>query len=242
MTDADGGAPGGVPLLDSELLAPMIERWAAAHGRSLSDAAVLTRRAVEGDAEARDAFGEPAVAVLDATGDAHAFLRAAVGAAPGPPARSAERDHVSRPVAARHVGRDVGSRRRRIASRVAQVVMRGVTTVVAAFLVFVAYGTYIDNRWYKIVEIRGVSMEPTIQNGDAIVLTRPPERVEVGMILTLEVEGRVVTHRVVAVHDDGTFVTKGDANTRADDFSGLDVRVVGEYQGRIPHLGAFLSL
>jgi 2-methylisocitrate lyase-like PEP mutase family enzyme len=51
------------------------------------------------------------------------------------------------------------------------------------------------------------------------------------MILTLEVEGRIVTHRVVRVHDDGTFVTKGDANQVADDFSGLDVKIVARGTG-----------
>ncbi len=84
-------------------------------------------------------------------------------------------------------------------------------------------------------------MSPTIAAGDLIVITRPPEKVEVGMVLTMEVDGAVVTHRVVAVEPDGTFTTKGDANTARDDFTGNTVRVVGEYRFHIPWLGNLLT-
>ncbi|HSW43921.1 MAG TPA: signal peptidase I [Patescibacteria group bacterium] len=106
---------------------------------------------------------------------------------------------------------------------------------------FIAYGL-LDNRWYKVVAVAGGSMSPTIEPGDLIVLTRPPEEVRTGMILTLEVDGQVVTHRVVGFRPDGSFVTKGDANTVRDDFRGLYVRVVGEYRFRIPWLGTLLGI
>jgi signal peptidase I len=105
---------------------------------------------------------------------------------------------------------------------------------------FVLYGM-IDNRWYHVVAVEGGSMAPTIQPGDLIVITRPPARIEAGMILTLEVDGAVVTHRVVEVHDDGTYVTQGDANTTRDDFRANRVRVVGEYRFRIPWIGRLLA-
>jgi signal peptidase I len=218
----DGGAP-PVPHRDVEQLAPLIARWAATHGRTLSDGALLTRAALEGDVDARCAFEPASIEVLDRTGDAHAFLLAATAVDAA--------DEVA-----------AGTPARRPLARAGNLLVQGVAVVVAAFLVFIAYGAYVDNRWYKIVEIRGISMEPTIHNGDAIVLTRPPSRIEVGMIVTLEVEGQIVTHRVVEVRDDGTFVTKGDANTHADDFTGLDVRVVGVYRARIPEVGAWLTL
>ena len=105
---------------------------------------------------------------------------------------------------------------------------------------FIAYGL-IDNKWYHVVAVTGGSMSPTIAAGDLIVITRPPERIEVGMVLTMEVDGAVVTHRVVAVAPDGTFTTKGDANTARDDFSENTVRVVGEYRFHIPWLGTLLT-
>ena len=106
--------------------------------------------------------------------------------------------------------------------------------------VFVAYGTVIDNRWYTIVAIEGGSMTPTIQPGDAIVITRPPEQIEVGMILTLQVEGQVVTHRVVEV-DASRFMTQGDANDAPDNWEGLNIDVVGRYWFRLPWLGRFIG-
>lgn len=106
---------------------------------------------------------------------------------------------------------------------------------------FVAYGTVVDNRWYKIVAIEGASMEPALSAGDAIVITRSPERLEPGMIVVLEVEGRLVTHRVVTVRRDGTFATRGDANEYVDDWSGLDVRVAGVVRGHVPLLGRALG-
>jgi signal peptidase I len=110
-----------------------------------------------------------------------------------------------------------------------------------AFAAFIAYGL-IDNRWYHVVVVQGGSMQPTIEPGDLIVITPPPPQIVAGMILTFEVDGYVVTHRVVEVAADGTFVTKGDANDARDDFSGNNVRVVGQYQFRIPRIGGLLSL
>ena len=107
-------------------------------------------------------------------------------------------------------------------------------------VIFLGYGR-LDNRWYHLVTVQGGSMEPTYSIGDVLVLTRPPEQIEVGMVLTMQVEGSVVTHRVVEVGDDGSFVTQGDANDFPDDFSGLDVRVVGEVRGSLPLIGRYLG-
>ena len=118
-----------------------------------------------------------------------------------------------------------------------------VTTVLVIALVgvvFLSYGN-VNNRWYQLVTVQGGSMEPTYSIGDVLVLTRPPDRIEVGMVLTMQVEGSVVTHRVVGVADDGTFVTQGDANDFPDDFGGLDVRVVGQVRGALPWIGKFLG-
>jgi signal peptidase I len=119
----------------------------------------------------------------------------------------------------------------------------GTVALVAALMAtsFVAYGTVVDNRWYKVVAVEGGSMRPTLEVGDAIVITRPPERIEEGMVLVLEVDGQIVTHRVVEVAGDGTFVTQGDASDRADDFPGADVAGVGLHRARVPRLGGLLD-
>ena len=61
------------------------------------------------------------------------------------------------------------------------------------------------------------------------------------MVLVLDVDGRIVTHRVATVDPDGTFVTKGDANRAADDFSSNRVRVVGQYRATLPVVGRLTS-
>lgn len=215
------------PALSPEL-APLLAQWAGRHGLPLATAAALARRAIDGDPEALLAFGTDAALAYATTRDPVEFVRVALAAerpverAGAEPALQAPRPRT-------------GLRR---ALRVAEQVL---FVAVLVFVVFVAYGTFVDNRWYKIVVIEGSSMEPTLSAGDAIVLTRPPDEIEPGMILTLEVDGNVVTHRVVEVRPDGSFVTKGDANEAADDFDGHDVRVVGEYRMRLPRLGRLLA-
>lgn len=129
---------------------------------------------------------------------------------------------------------------RRSAVRIGSHALRAVLIAAIAITLFVAYGL-VNNAWYHVLAVRGGSMEPAISAGDLIVITRPPERIEVGQVLTLQVDGAIVTHRVVEVRDDGTFVTQGDANDVRDDFSANEVRVVGEYRFSIPLLGMLIE-
>ena len=108
-----------------------------------------------------------------------------------------------------------------------------------ALIVFID-GGILGNPWYRMVSITGGSMEPTIARGDLVVVGPVPSTVEPGMILVMTVGGQVVTHRVVTVNDDGTFVTRGDANTVDDDWTGQQVQVDGQYVATIPWLGHIL--
>ena len=121
------------------------------------------------------------------------------------------------------------------------VAVDAVLVAAVVLTVFVAYGL-INNPWYHVLVVEGGSMYPTITAGDLIVIARPPAQIEPGMILTLEVDNSVVTHRVERVNPDGTFVTKGDANAVGDDFSANDVHVVGQVLFRIPALGGLLPV
>lgn len=103
----------------------------------------------------------------------------------------------------------------------------------------IGYGL-IDNRWYRLVAVTGGSMSPTLEVGDAIVITRPPSRLEPGMVVTMEVDGNVITHRIVSVDPHGGIVTRGDANTVVDDWTDNRLRVVGVQRIRIPWLGGWL--
>lgn len=79
-------------------------------------------------------------------------------------------------------------------------------------------------RWQPVVITSG-SMGPRIQSGDVVLLDEPPdERLRPGQVITFEDparRGALVTHRIVAVNDDGSYTTRGDAN-RADDSTRVD--------------------
>ena len=65
------------------------------------------------------------------------------------------------------------------------------------------------------------SMEPTLQTGDVVVAKRvEPGDVRIGDVVTYRSPtGRLVTHRVRALHQTGerfVFVTKGDANNSTE--------------------------
>ncbi len=127
----------------------------------------------------------------------------------------------------------------RLVRRIVGLAFDAALVAAVVFAVFVAYGL-INNRWYHVLVVKGASMTPTISAGDLVVITRPPDQIEPGMILTMEVDNSVVTHRVATVNSDGSFVTKGDANSVGDDFSANDVRVVGQVVLRIPLVGNLL--
>lgn len=115
----------------------------------------------------------------------------------------------------------------------------GVTLLVLfiVFLLFLAYG-HINNRWYKLIYIRSDSMKPTFQAGDLICITKPPYEIKPGMIICFQIKGDIVTHRVVDIDENGSFITKGDANEITDDWSDYQIKkVAGIYQFKIPYLG-----
>ncbi|MGH2446201.1 MAG: signal peptidase I [Candidatus Limnocylindria bacterium] len=120
------------------------------------------------------------------------------------------------------------------------VVLRTALVAAIVLTLFVAYGL-INNAWYHVLAVRGGSMEPTITAGDLVVITRPPAEIEVGQVLTLQIDAAIVTHRVVEVLADGSFVTQGDANDARDDWSGNDVHIVGEYRFSLPFIGALVE-
>jgi signal peptidase I len=111
--------------------------------------------------------------------------------------------------------------------------------VLLAVTLVTGYGT-VDNRWYKVVAVKGGSMAPTIEPGDLVFIGRA-DHLEIGDIGVFQVNGKVVTHRVVGINADGTYMTQGDANPTPDRWEGADINVVGRYLFRIPMIGAGFS-
>ena len=78
-----------------------------------------------------------------------------------------------------------------------------------------------------------------IEVGDLIVTKEvDPKTLEVGDIITFMEGGKTtVTHRIIGINEDGTFLTKGDANISEDRVSVKHEEVIGKFLFRIPKLG-----
>ncbi|SHI39494.1 signal peptidase I [Lutispora thermophila] len=90
---------------------------------------------------------------------------------------------------------------------------------------------------YKIMKVITGSMIPAIDVGDIIIAKEPDiDSLRVGDIITFRIPGNIlVTHRIVDIRQDGSFITKGDANLQED--TGIWVgesNIVGKYEFRIP--------
>lgn len=93
-----------------------------------------------------------------------------------------------------------------------------------------------------IVAVQSNSMVPTFYKGDLLILQgTPAEALAVNDIIVFSVDERAtpIVHRIVKINDDGTYQTKGDANTSQHPFETrihLD-RIHGKAMFIIPYLG-----
>ena len=96
--------------------------------------------------------------------------------------------------------------------------------------------------------VRSGSMTPTIDTGD-LVITRSasPSEVKIGEIAMFkdpEDAGRLITHRVRAIHERNGrfyFVTRGDANTGFEHWNVPATATLGKVAYRIPKLGYLIA-
>lgn len=95
--------------------------------------------------------------------------------------------------------------------------------------------------WFPMIVLTD-SMYPEIESGDLILChTAEAEEIAVGDIITfydpMGNGSTVVTHRVLSIKEDGTFVTKGDNNNVEDRLSVDADDLIGTYRARIPGAG-----
>jgi len=83
------------------------------------------------------------------------------------------------------------------------------------------------------------SMEPTYHVGSMIYVKEvDPVDIQVGDPITFRIsDGMVATHRVIAVYEDGSFQTQGDANDAPDGAPVSPENLVGKPVFSIPYLG-----
>lgn len=91
---------------------------------------------------------------------------------------------------------------------------------------------------FKLFAVQTGSMEPTINTGDLILVKEKSTYLK-GDIITFDLNNNKtpITHRIVAINSDGTFKTKGDANSGLDIDNVKTEEIIGAYFFRIPLIG-----
>ncbi|HWJ50496.1 MAG TPA: signal peptidase I [Solirubrobacteraceae bacterium] len=125
--------------------------------------------------------------------------------------------------------------------RVVDRASNAVCALALALLVVLLLGSLAGYR--PLVEYSG-SMHPTIDAGDLLITrTAPALSIHPGAIVTFNdpaLHGRLVTHRVVAVHGSRArlqFLTRGDANATPERWSVSRAGEVDVVRARIPEVG-----
>ena len=93
---------------------------------------------------------------------------------------------------------------------------------------------------FKLMYVLTGSMSPVIEPGDLIIaMDVDADNLKEGDIITFRApQNTLVTHRIIGINEDGSFVTKGDANNVEDlDLKANSENIVGKYVFRIPKGG-----
>ena len=91
----------------------------------------------------------------------------------------------------------------------------------------------------SIVKVVSGSMEPSIHDGDYIIVKKAESsELDAGDIICFysgddDIYGMLNTHRIVRRLDDGSFVTKGDSNNTEDSSAVTEDNIIGKYEGKV---------
>lgn len=98
---------------------------------------------------------------------------------------------------------------------------------------------------YKAYTIKSDSMEPTIKNGDVIIIKKiPEEKLEDGDIITFKQNADIITHRISKIEEENgkKYITKGDNNNLEDSAKITYQEIKGKKIITIPYLGKIMNI
>lgn len=99
---------------------------------------------------------------------------------------------------------------------------------------------------YKAYAIKSDSMEPTIKNGDVIIIKKiPEEKLEDGDIITFKQNAEIITHRISKIEEEENekkYITKGDNNNLEDSAKITYQEIKGKKVITIPYLGKIMNI
>jgi signal peptidase I len=120
-----------------------------------------------------------------------------------------------------------------ISHRYLNLVTTGIAIIIGLIILLLLFFKFVPGYGFYVVQ--SGSMVPAVGVGN-LVFTGPPGAVQIGQIVTFQVDGEIVTHRVVSIEGD-QIVTQGDANKSPDPrpISAADIR--GTYLFQFPGIG-----
>lgn len=133
---------------------------------------------------------------------------------------------------------EAGRRVNKVISAIATVILIIAAAFCGYVLVMNAQGKPVNVFGRYVMKVVTGSMEPSIHTGDYIIVKETEiSELEVGDIITFysdqeDIRGKLVTHRIAAINEDGSFETKGDANPIEDRVSASPAKVLGRYTGK----------
>lgn len=86
------------------------------------------------------------------------------------------------------------------------------------------------------------SMEPQINVGDVVIVSKTDRNLSEGDIIQFKKDGKTVIHRIVSkrmVNDSMQYITKGDANNATDIGYVTDFDIIGKVSATVPKIGSF---
>lgn len=121
---------------------------------------------------------------------------------------------------------------------------RWIINLAFAFALLLAAAVWLPEAFHmRAYVVKSSSMEPAIKAGSVIYVReyREDEEVCPGDIVSFRAGEVMVTHRIVSVNqEEGTAVTKGDANQVCDSAPLLLGEIQGKVQFQLPFLGYLL--
>lgn len=106
------------------------------------------------------------------------------------------------------------------------------TTLTVIFLIAV----FVFIKDYRTFVVMSGSMEDTIHVG-SVVVVKPQDDYFVNDIVTFTKGNQVVTHRLIAFDEQGSCITKGDANQSEDPSTTSKNQIIGKVVLTLPNIG-----
>jgi len=131
-------------------------------------------------------------------------------------------------------------------------ILKSILVVILCFLAFVVISSRFTGGestilGYQLKAVLSGSMEPTFHTGSIITvkLGANPSSYQKGDIITFQMDNKLITHRVAAVHNKNgeiSYKTKGDNNDAQDIWTVYPQNIIGKYTNfSIPYVGYALN-